>query len=100
MRTQLNAKMRKALLLALRRMTRPMANKWHFAFMVYYRSDLGLYKFKDIYVLPTVFYRFMTWLCNLIASVNTVDHNTLHCRWLQRVVNWMIHRIPDKIRFA
>jgi hypothetical protein len=100
MRTHLVLKIKKAVLLAVRKATRSFANKNRFAAAIYYRSDFALSELKDTYVLPVFIYRFMTWLCNAIASANTVDYHTMHSRRLQRAVNWLIHRIPDKIRFA
>lgn len=99
MRTLLGSKIKKSIFILLRKGTRPYANDGGIAERLYYQSDLALFKLKDVYVLPVFFYRFMTWFLNGIVSANTVDTHTLRSRRLHRVVRWMLHRIPDKIRF-
>jgi hypothetical protein len=100
MRIQLFLKIKKAVLLGIRKATKSFANKHRIAAAIYYWSDFAIFKIKGVYVLPVFFYRFMTWFLNGIASANTVDINTLRSRRLQLVVKWMIHLIPDEIRFA
>lgn len=100
MRTLLGSKIKNSIFILLRKGIRPYANGGGIAQRLYYLSDLALFKLKDVYVLSVFFYRFMTWFLNRIASANTVDIHTLRSRRLQRVVCWMIHRIPEEIRFA
>jgi hypothetical protein len=96
----LGSKIKKSIFILLRQVTRPYAANGGMAERLYYMSDLALFKLKGVYVLPVFIYRLMTWLLNGIASFNTVDKRTLRSRRLQRAVDWMIHLIPDEIRFA
>ncbi len=100
MRAQLFKRIYKAILVVTRISTKPMAMRLRFASMAYYWADLHLYDLNDIYVLPVCFYRFLSWLCNVIASANTIDYRNLHSRQLQKFVNWLIHRVPTNIRYS
>ncbi len=94
------AKCYKVLLLMVRKISRPMVKRLRMASAVYYWSDIQLFALMHVRVLPVVFYRFLKLVCNLVASANTVGYSTLRSNKLQRAVDWLIHRIPDEIRFA
>jgi hypothetical protein len=87
-------------LIMLRNITRPLATAPGIGMDIYCWADLHIYKIGKVYLLPEVIYVFLVRLCNAIASFNTVGYCKLRCKWLQRTVDWVIHRIPDEIRFA
>jgi len=102
MRKPVFRKVRKLSLLVLRKLSRKLAPKYRVAQNVYYWADMKIYRMGKVYPLPAGVYRFLKWVCNLIASKNTVDHNgviRLRSRKLQRMVEKIIHIVPDEIRF-
>ena len=93
-------RVRKAALMALRKMTRSAQYRYKFAGRLHCWADLQLcYSLPRVWILPSWFYRLLNFGCNFVASKNTIDHETLRCKRLQRWVEWLIHRVPDEIRF-
>ncbi len=67
---------------------------------MYYWADLHMQPYRDIWLLPIWFYRLMTKGCNYIARINTIGYVHLRSAALQKIINWLIHRIPDRIRYC
>jgi hypothetical protein len=93
-------KIRKFFLVTIRAATRPLATKSRSAARMYYWADLHMQPYQDTWLLPVWFYRLMTSGCNYIARINTIGYVQLRSATLQKIINWLIHRIPDRIRYC
>ena len=77
-------RIKKAVLVPLRRM----ALQWN-RMRLYYWADNELYELRSVFVLPTLYYRWLYYFCMRIVEF----------RKFQRIADRAIHTIPLQIRF-
>lgn len=90
----------KAVYVSIRYLTKGLYQKHQFATTLYGWADNNFYKTcKGIYVLPEWLWRLIAATLNYIAGINTVDHNKLRFKRLQKIIDDALHRVPDVYRF-
>lgn len=89
----------RAICLVLRFISKKLYLKSQCAAKIYRWSDLKIYKLGRIYIIPGVAYRAMTHILNSVNSWNTIDVKTVRNRTVEKLVDVLIHHIPDEYRY-